>query len=234
VVLTAIPDASCGDTQSIAKDLRRIAKTKRQALLGLVLVDAMLTPSARAAVLVPESVLSGNTNAHRVVHRRLIDDGKLQGIIRLPRVVVTAYPRQASLILLLGTESANDEVWAYDVTADGYSQDRRRRPLLSDNQLGPAPALALDAEAAARNELPDVVRQWHVWSRGEQLPAGARGTTIARSAIVAAGYRFDLDQLCRGVTDTGDQRKPHEVLAELTQLEAEIFEGLRDIVAALK
>jgi len=233
VVLSAVPDGSCENPKSIAMDLRRIATTKRQPLLGLLLASAMLKPGARAAVLVPESVLTGDTKAHVAVRRHLVDDGKLQGLIRLPDAVIGGYARQASLILLLRADEARDEIWAYGVMADGYSQDRRRRPLIGDGLLGPSPAV-LDADSASLNELPEVVRLWKAWVHREPSSASPRARTFARGAIVASGYRFALDQLSHAGYEPTEQRAPHEVLAELTQLEAEIFQGLRDIVARLK
>jgi len=53
-----------------------------------------------------------------------------------------------------------DDVWFYDVQADGWSLDDKRTPLLSDDKLGSTPKTALVEDEHGENNLPDVLARW--------------------------------------------------------------------------
>jgi hypothetical protein len=74
-----------------------------------------------------------------------------------------------------------DQVWFYDVRADGWSLDDKRQPLLPDDKLGPTPAAALSEAEAARNDLPALVRRWGERAGAELArPRTARGVMDPR------------------------------------------------------
>ncbi len=52
-------------TRTCAKDLLQIVKTKKTELLFLALFLRLLKPGGRAAVIVPDGVLFGSSNAHK-------------------------------------------------------------------------------------------------------------------------------------------------------------------------
>ena len=53
-----------------------------------------------------------------------------------------------------------DNVWFYDLQADGYSLDDKRAALLPAEKQGPCPCEALSEEEHAKNNLPDVLMRW--------------------------------------------------------------------------
>jgi type I restriction enzyme M protein len=68
----------------------------------------------------------------------LVDEHKLEAVVKLPSGVFKPYAGVSTAILLFtktgvgGTEN----VWFYDIQADGYSLDDKRTPLLPDEKLG--------------------------------------------------------------------------------------------------
>ncbi len=141
LVLANPPFAGSLDYENTAKDLQAIVRTKKTELLFLALFLRLLKPGGRAAVIVPDGVLFGASQAHQTVRKILVEDQKLDAVISLPSGVFKPYAAVSTAILVFTkTNSAGtDNVWFYDVQADGLSLDDKRTPLVSDDKLGPVP-----------------------------------------------------------------------------------------------
>ena len=84
LVLANPPFAGSLDYDNTAKDLLQIVKTKKTELLFLALFLRLLNPGGRAAVIVPDGVLFGSSNAHKELRRMLVEEQKLDAVISLP------------------------------------------------------------------------------------------------------------------------------------------------------
>src|SRR5713226_583221 len=162
LVLANPPFAGSLDYENTAKDLLQVVKTKKTELLFLALFLRLLKPGGRAAVIVPDGVLFGSSNAHKELRRMLVEDQKLDAVISLPGVVFKPYAGVSTAILLFTKTNSGgtDHVWFYDCQADGWSLDDKRTPLLPDDKLGPVPRAVLSSDEHAKNNLPDVLARW--------------------------------------------------------------------------
>ena len=108
-------------------------KTKKTELLFLALFLRLLKPGGRAAVIVPDGVLFGSSKAHKELRRLLVEDQKLDAVVSLPGGAFRPYAGVSTAILLLPkTNSGGTEnIWFYDVEADGWSLDDKRQELLA-------------------------------------------------------------------------------------------------------
>ena len=70
------------DYESTSKDLQRVVKTKKTEPLFLALFLKLLKPGGRAAVIVPDGVLFGSSKAHKELRRILVEDQKLDGVVK--------------------------------------------------------------------------------------------------------------------------------------------------------
>ena len=161
------------DYETTSKDLLRVVKTKKTELLFLALFLRLLKPGGRAAVIVPDGVLFGSSNAHKELRRILVEDQKLDAVVKLPSGVFKPYAGVSTAILLFTkTDSGGtDHVWFYDVKADGWSLDDKRTPLLDDQARPSAPGLTASASTRPR-------------ARQEQPPrcAGALGASATATS----------------------------------------------------
>ena len=141
LVLANPPFAGSLDYENTAKDLLQIVKTKKTELLFIALFLRLLKPGGRAAVIVPDGVLFGSSKAHRELRRMLVEDQKLDAVVKLPGGVFKPYAGVSTAILLFTKTNSGgtDQVWFYNVEADGWSLDDRRTALLSEEKLGPVP-----------------------------------------------------------------------------------------------
>lgn len=196
LILTNPPFAGSLDYETTAKDLLQVVKTKKTELLFLALFLHLLKPGGRAAVIVPDGVLFGSSAAHKELRRVLVEEHKLDGVIKLPSGVFKPYSGiSTSILLFTKTNSGGtDNVWFYEVTADGFSLDGRHIPLLDENKTGPRPAAALEDGEMARNNLPDVVARWaHRNDSERKRRRSEQSFCVAKKEIVAQGYNLSIN-----------------------------------------
>src|SRR5437667_1543425 len=162
LVLANPPFAGSLDYENTAKDLLQIVKTKKTELLFLALFLRLLKPGGRAAVIVPDGVPFGSSNAHTELRRMLVEGQKLDAVVSLPGGVFKPYAGVSTAILLFTKTNSGgtDQVWLYDMQADGFSLDDKRTPLLPEKKLGVVPKTSLTEEEHAKNNLPDVLVRW--------------------------------------------------------------------------
>src|SRR6202020_359379 len=155
LILANPPFAGSLDFEATAKDLQQIVKTKKTELLFLALFLRLLKTGGRAAVIVPDGVLFGASKAHQELRRMLVEDYKLDAVVKLPSGAFRPYAGVSTAILVFTKTGVGgtDNVWFYDLVADGLSLDDKRQPLLADEKLGPIPKADLSEEDHTKNNL---------------------------------------------------------------------------------
>lgn len=237
LVLANPPFAGSLDYESCAKDLQQVVKTKKTELLFLALFLRLLKPGGRAAVIVPDGVLFGSSNAHKTLRRILVEDQKLDAVVSLPGGVFKPYAGVSTAILVFTKTNSGgtDYVWFYDVDADGWSLDDKRTPLLNDEKLGPLPKIRLNEQEHGKNNLPDLLARWRKRDGTErQNPRTAQSFCVPKADIGAQGYDLSLNRYKEVVHEELPHRAPKEILAELARLEAEIQKGMKELEGMLK
>ncbi len=232
LVLANPPFAGSLDYESTAKDLQRIVKTKKTELLFVALFLRLLKIGGRAAVIVPDGVLFGSSKAHKDLRRLLVEENKLDAVIKLPSGVFRPYAGVSTAILVFTRTGVGgtDHVWFYDVRADGWSLDDKRQPLLSDDKLGPTPDVTLTTDEATQNDLPDLVKRWAARDGSErERPRTAQSFCVPRADIVAAGYDLSLNRHKEVEHETVEHGSPAAILADLRRIEAEIAAGTKHL-----
>ena len=236
LVLANPPFAGSLDYENTAKDLLQIVKTKKTELLFLALFLRLLKPGGRAAIIVPDGILFGSSKAHRELRRILVEDQKLDAVVSLPSGAFKPYAGVSTAILIFTKTNSGgtDHVWFYDITADGWSLDDKRTPLLAEEKLGPVPQTALVEGEHAKNNLPDVLARWDERAGSErERPRTAQSFCVPKADIAAHGYDLSLNRYKEVVHEAVEHRAPREILAELTKLETEIQRGMEELEGML-
>lgn len=236
LILANPPFAGSLDYETTAKDLQKIVKTKKTELLFMALFLKLLKPGGRAAVIVPDGVLFGSSTAHKAIRRMLVEDHKLDAIVKLPSGVFRPYAGVSTAIVLFTKTNSGgtDHVWFYDVQADGLSLDDKRQALVSDDKFGPVPERELSDEEHAKNNLPDVLMRWEERNGAELTrPRTAQSFCVSRDEIAEAGYDLSINRYKEVEHEAAEHRPPKEIIAELKALEAEIVAGLDELEAML-
>ncbi len=237
LVLANPPFAGSLDYESVAKDLQAIVKTKKTELLFLALFLRLLKPGGRAAVIVPDGVLFGSSNAHKALRRILVEDQKLDAVVKLPERRLPAVRRCLDRDPALHEDQLRRHrprlVLRRRRPTAGASTTSGRRYCPADS-LGPTPGgtwLDLDH---ARNNLPDVLVRWHQRASTErERPRTAQSFCVPVAEIAAQGFDLSLNRYREVAPDDTSHRSPKDLIAELADLEARIERELSGLAETL-
>jgi type I restriction enzyme M protein len=116
-------------------------KCKKTEILFLHLFLRLLENGGRAAVIVPDGVLFGSTNAHVEIRKELIEKNRLDGVVSMPSGVFRPYAGVSTAVLLFTKGGTTEKIWFYDMEHDGYSLDDKR-------------------QRVPENDIPDVLDCW--------------------------------------------------------------------------
>lgn len=204
------------DHESTDASLKSKVKTKKTELLFLVLILRLLKPGGRAAVIVPDGVLFGSSQAHLGVRQMLIDDNQLEAVISLPAGVFKPYAGVSTAILVFTKAGRTDDVWFYDVQGDGFSLDDKRTP------------------QPDKNDLPDLVARWKVRDAKQESDRTAKHFFIPVADIRANKYDLSLNRYKESKYQEATYDPPMTILSRMRELEQEILEDIDELEAMLK
>ncbi len=203
LILANPPFTGSLDYEQTARDLQSTVKTKKTELLFLALFLRLLKPGGRAAVIVPDGVLFGSSTAHKKLRKMLVEDQKLDAVVSLPSGVFKPYAGVSTAILFFTKTNSGgtDDVWFYDVQADGFSLDDKRAPVKA-------------------NDLPDVLKRWNALRGNDEQAAKAereRARTeqsfcVPKSEIAEQGYDLSLNRYKEIQYEEVEYRSPPKLL----------------------
>ena len=237
LILANPPFAGSLDYENTAKDLQQTVKTKKTELLFLALFLRLLKTGGRAAVIVPDGVLFGSSKAHKELRRKLVEEQKLDAVISLPGGVFKPYAGVSTAILLFTKtmSGGTDNVWFYDMQADGWSLDDKRQPLLAEGLLGVSPTQTLSEAEHTKSNLPDCLARWGQRSTAErQRPRTAQSFCVPKADIAAQGYDLSLNRYKEVVHAVVAHEAPLAIIAKLKLLDSEIQKGMAELEGMLK
>jgi len=125
------------DYDIVDNKILNIVKSKKTELLFLGLMLRMLKPGGRCAVIVPNGVLFGSSKAHKQIRKEIIENHQLQAVVSMPSGVFKPYAGVSTAVLVFTKTNSGgtDNVWFYEMKADGKSLDDNRADLISPEQF---------------------------------------------------------------------------------------------------
>ena len=213
LILANPPFSGSLDNETVSTDLQRVVKTKKTELLFLAAILKLLKVGGRAAVIVPEGVLFGASKAHKTLRKILIEEQKLDAVIKLPSGVFKPYAGVSTAILLFTKTNSGgtDSIWFYDTQADGYSLDDKRIPV-------------------DESDLDDIRARWPERTTSERSRLRTdQSFCVEKSVIVENDYELTLGRYKEEFATKITHRDPLDILDELTALNNEISEGIRKL-----
>jgi type I restriction enzyme M protein len=133
IVMANPPFTGSIDKGDINENLQ-LATTKTE-LLFVENIYRLLKKGGTACVIVPQGVLFGSGGAFKTLRQMLVERCDLKAVITLPSGVFKPYAGVSTAILLFTkvwgskdkvSKPATENVWFYEMTADGYSLDDKR------------------------------------------------------------------------------------------------------------
>jgi type I restriction enzyme M protein len=216
VVLANPPFKGSLDYDGTAKDLLQVSKTKKTELLFISLFLKQLKPGGRCACIVPDGVLFGSSNVHQQLRQTLVEDQKLDAVISMPSGVFKPYAGVSTAVLVFTrTDSGGtDDVWFYDMDADGFSLDDKRDPV-------------------EQNDIPDLLERWSKRYDEDQTDRKAKAFIVPKEDIAANKYDLSINRYKEIAYEEVEYDPPAVIIDQLEALEGEIQSDLADLRAML-
>ncbi|NWL04262.1 N-6 DNA methylase [Flavobacterium collinsii] len=156
LILANPPFKGSLDYDGVESSILKVVKSKKTELLFLGLMLRMMKTGGRCAVIVPDGVLFGSSNAHKQIRSEIVQNHKLDAVISMPSGVFKPYAGVSTAVLFFtktGT-GGTDKVWFYDMQADGYTLDDKRSET-KDNDIPDIVSRYLNLEAEANRTRTD-------------------------------------------------------------------------------
>ena len=172
----------------------------------------MLKVGGRCAVIVPDGVLFGSSSAHKAIRKELIENQRLEAVISMPSGIFKPYAGVSTGILIFTktNHGGTDNVWFYDMTADGYSLDDKRTPI-------------------KENDIPDIIERFRNREKEKDRKRTEKSFFVPKDEIINNGYDLSINKY-KEIEYAPEEYPPtSEIIADLQQLEAEIMQGLKEL-----
>jgi type I restriction enzyme M protein len=214
IVLANPPFKGSLDFEDVHAGLLRQVKTKKTELLFLVLILRMLKTGGRSATIVPDGVLFGSSTAHVALRKLLIDHNQLEAVISLPSGVFKPYAGVSTGILVFTKGGRTDDVFFYDVEADGLSLDDKR-------------------DEIEANDLPDCLKAWRCRDPKRDTDRTQKAFFVPANDIREANYDLSLSKYKERVYEEQEYDPPKEILDRMKTLNDDIARDLAELEGML-
>jgi type I restriction enzyme M protein len=104
-------------------------QSNRSEVLFVDYIAEHLTPTGRAALIVPEGIIFQSTGAYKQLRKYLVDNGYLYGVVSLPAGIFNPYSGVKTSILLMDRSIAKktDSILFIKIENDGFGLGAQRR-----------------------------------------------------------------------------------------------------------
>lgn len=240
LVLANPPFKGSLDEDTIYTELTKTVKTKKTELLFLALMLRGLKTGGRAAVIVPDGVLFGSNKAHVQLRKELIERHHLQAVISMPSGVFKPYAGVSTAILIFtktGVGGTND-VWFYEMLADGYSLDDKRTPQAPEFQT----FKQLESEVPIPGtDLPQILYTWrNLAAHRADLQTyadqgrGGKSFFVSKHELTNSNYDLSLNRYKIIDHTEVEYEKPAAIIAGIRKLDEERAKELTELELLMK
>ncbi len=212
LILANPPFKGSLDAETVSADLLKVCKTKKTELLFLALFLRMLKPGGRCACIVPDGVLFGSSSAHKAIRKEIVENQRLQAVVSMPSGVFKPYAGVSTAILIFTKtgHGATDQVWFYDMTADGFSLDDKRTP-------------------AADNDIPDIIERFRNLEKEAERKRTEKSFLVPKQEIVDNGYDLSINKYKEIEYVPVEYPPTKEIMADLRELERQIGQEMDEL-----
>ena len=200
------------DKETISKDLQAVVATKKTELLFMALFIKALKIGGRCASIVPDGVLFGSSKAHKSIRKELVENNRLEAVISMPSGVFKPYAGVSTAILIF-TKTGNggtDNVWFYDMKADGYSLDDKR-------------------SAIEQNDIPDIIERFHNLEGEKDHERTEQSFFVPKQEIVDNDYDLSINKYKKTEYVAVEYPPTEEILAEIDSIEQQVAAELAEL-----
>ena len=212
LILANPPFKGSLDAEIVSADLLKVCKTKKTELLFLALFLRMLKTGGRCACIVPDGVLFGSSSAHKAIRKEIVEHQRLEAVVSMPSGVFKPYAGVSTAILIFTKTGygATDQVWFYDMTADGFSLDDKRTP-------------------TADSDIPDIIERFRNLQGEADRKRTEKSFLVPKQEIADNGYDLSINKYKEIEYVPVEYPPTQEIMAELRELERQIGQEMDEL-----
>ena len=212
LVLANPPFKGSLDAESVSGDLLKVCKTKKTELLFLALFIRILKIGGRCACIVPDGVLFGSSKAHKDIRKEIVENQRLEAVISMPSGVFKPYAGVSTAILVFTkTEhGGTDNVWFYDMTADGFSLDDKRSPI-------------------SENDIPDIIERFRNLDKETDRKRTDKSFMVPKQDIVDNAYDLSINKYKEIEYVAVEYPPTLEIMANIREIEMKIGKEMDEL-----
>ncbi len=217
LILANPPFKGSLDYDIVSTDLLKVCKTKKTELLFLALFVRMLKVGGRCACIVPDGVLFGSSTAHKAIRKELIENQRLEAIISMPSGVFKPYAGVSTGILIFTktNHGGTDNVWFYDMQADGLSLDDKRSPV-------------------SENDIPDIIERFRNRDKEADRSRTDKSFMVPVKEIIDNDYDLSINKYKKVEYVPVEYPSTDEIMKQIMELDAEATKQLIELQKLLK
>jgi len=186
-------------------------QTKKTELLFLELMFNLLNKGGRCAVIVPDGVLFGNSNAHRNIRKLLLEECRLDAVISMPSGVFKPYAGVSTGILVFTKGEPTQKVWFYEMESDGFTLDDKRNKI------------------DGKGDIPDIIEKFKKRSKEKYEDRSAKCFFVPFEEIKEKDYDLSISKYKKIKYEEVACEKPHIIKKKILELENKIVKALNDL-----
>lgn len=212
LILANPPFKGSLDYDIVSTDLLKVCKTKKTELLFLALFVRMLKVGGRCACIVPDGVLFGSSTAHKAIRKEIIENQRLEAIISMPSGVFKPYAGVSTGILIFTktNHGGTDNVWFYDMQADGLSLDDKRSPV-------------------SENDIPDIIERFRNRDKEADRSRTEKSFMVPVKEIIDNDYDLSINKYKKVEYVPVEYPSTDEIMKQIMELDAEATKQLIEL-----
>ena len=217
LILANPPFKGSLDYDTVSTDLLKVCKTKKTELLFLALFLRMLKTGGRCACIVPDGVLFGSSTAHKAIRQELIENNRLEAVISMPSGVFKPYAGVSTAVLIFTKtgHGGTDNVWFYDMQADGFSLDDKRTSI-------------------DENDIPDIIERFRSREKETDRKRTEKSFFVPKKEIAENDYDLSINKYKQTEYKAVEYPPTEEIMAELRELEKQVSTEMDELERLLK
>lgn len=212
LILANPPFTGTVDEENINPALTRMAATKKTELLFVNEFVRMLKVGGRCACIVPDGVVFGTSKAHKATRKELVENQLLEAVISLPSGVFRPYSDVSTSILIFTKTNAGgtENVWFYDMQADGFSLDDKR-------------------EEVEENDIPDIITRFSNLEAEKERSRKEKSFMVSKEDIAKNGYSLRMKEYKEIEYQKIEYPSSEELLNDVDALKDELVASLQEL-----
>ncbi len=212
LVLANPPFKGSLDVSVVHPSLRTVAAGgKKTELLFLALFLRVLQIGGRCASIVPVGALFGNSKSHQAIRKVIVEDNKLEAVISLPSGIFRYAGVSTAVLIFRKTESGGtDNVWFYDMRADGYSLDQKRMRI-------------------QENDIPDIIARYNNLEGEKDRKRTDQSFFVPLEEIRANNYDLTFNKYKKTEYAAVKYPATSEILAEIELLNKQVEQATMEL-----